>query len=42
MQPIRVSITETEQTIRSQEILPAINEKTLVGRNPARISRRED
>ena len=45
VQPIRVSIEETEHPIKSREILKfrhAINERTLIGKNPAGISKRED
>ena len=42
MQPITVSLEETEQPIRISEIFRVINERTLIGRNPAGIFKRED
>ena len=44
MQPIRVSIVETEQPIRIREILKfyAQSMRTLMGRNPAGMFKRED
>ena len=42
IQPIRVSFAETEQPIWSQKMLRDTNERTLIGRSPAWISKRED
>jgi len=38
VQLIKVSIVQTKQPIRSREIWCAINERTLIGSNPAGIS----
>ena len=40
MQTSMVSIPETENPIKSPEILSTIHERTLIGRNPAGISKR--
>ena len=41
MQPIRVSISEPKQPIRSRDIFSAINEKTLNGGNPLQEYRKQ-
>ena len=35
IQPFKVSFSQTEQPIKSQEMLFKINESTVIGRNPA-------
>ena len=42
IQPIKVLFAETNQQIRSRDILNTTNERTLIGRNTAGISKRKD
>ena len=41
-QPTKAPFANTKQPIRSREILRPNNERTLIGRNPAVIYKRED